>query len=176
MNLSVWRDVRSQNGGRSRSRDVIVGLHDGNRIWRVSPDSDGQIITSTIVCPILFTGSMNSLNPYHVTQCDHSVAHIIWYTVTCLPGYHDTLSAGHPGQLKTQELVQQDYWWPGLATFVKNYVKGCALCQHHKINPHLMNPCSNQSQQRTPDHSPSSPWILSLISQSPMGSILSWSW
>ena len=39
MNLSVWRDVRSQNGGRSRSGDVIVGLCDGNRIWRVSPDT-----------------------------------------------------------------------------------------------------------------------------------------
>ena len=39
MNSSVWRDVRSRNGGRSGSGDVIVGLHDGNRIWRVSPDS-----------------------------------------------------------------------------------------------------------------------------------------
>ena len=38
MNSSVWRDVRSQNGGWSESRDVIVGLRDGNRIWRVSPD------------------------------------------------------------------------------------------------------------------------------------------
>ena len=35
MNLSVWRDVRSQNGSRSR----IVGLHEGNRVWRVSPDN-----------------------------------------------------------------------------------------------------------------------------------------
>ena len=39
MNLSVWRDVRSRNGGRSGSGDVIVGLCDGNRIWRVSPDT-----------------------------------------------------------------------------------------------------------------------------------------
>ena len=54
--------------------------------------------------------------------------------------YHDTLSAGHPGQLKTQELVQRDYWWPGLATFVKNYVKGCAFCQQHKINRHPTHP------------------------------------
>ena len=38
MNLSVWRDVRSQNGGRSRSGDMIFRLRDGNRIWRVSPD------------------------------------------------------------------------------------------------------------------------------------------
>ena len=38
MSLSVWRDVRSRNGGWSGSGDVIVGLRDGNRIWRVSPD------------------------------------------------------------------------------------------------------------------------------------------
>src|SRR5277367_3254578 len=36
--------------------------------------------------------------------------------------YHDTLPAGHPGNLRTQELVRQYYWWPGLSTFVKNYV------------------------------------------------------
>ena len=45
MNSSVWRDVRSQNGGRSGSRDVIAGLCDGNRIWRVSPDSYVQLKT-----------------------------------------------------------------------------------------------------------------------------------
>src|SRR5271154_3074515 len=54
--------------------------------------------------------------------------------------YHDTLPMGHPGQLRTQELVQQDYWWPGLAVFVKNYVTGCAICQQHKINRHPTNP------------------------------------
>ena len=35
MNSSVWRDVRSRNGSWSR----IVGLHEGNRVWRVSPDT-----------------------------------------------------------------------------------------------------------------------------------------
>ena len=34
MNPSVWRDVRSRNG----SQSGIVGLHEGNRVWRVSPD------------------------------------------------------------------------------------------------------------------------------------------
>ena len=70
--------------------------------------------------------------------------------------YHDTLSAGHPGQLKTQELVQQDYWWPGLATFVKNYVKGCILCQQHKINWHPTNP----PLQLVPVENP---WLFFLI-------------
>jgi hypothetical protein len=50
--------------------------------------------------------------------------------------YHDTLSTRHPGQLRTQELIQEHYWWPGLHTFIKNYVAGCAICQQHKINRH----------------------------------------
>ena len=49
-------------------------------------------------------------------------------------------TTGHPGQLRTQELIQQHYWWPGLHTFVRNYVNGCAICQQHKINRHPSNP------------------------------------
>ena len=52
MNLSVWRDVRSRNRGRSRSGDMIVGLRDGNRIWRVSPDSLEEL--GKLMCTILF--------------------------------------------------------------------------------------------------------------------------
>ena len=70
--------------------------------------------------------------------------------------YHDTISAGHSGQLKTQELVQRDYWWPGLVTFVKNYVKGCALCQQHKINQHPTNPPLQPVSEENP-------WLFSLI-------------
>ena len=54
--------------------------------------------------------------------------------------YHDTKTTGHPGQLWTQELIWQHYWWPGLHTFVWNYVNGCAICQQHKINQHPLNP------------------------------------
>jgi len=54
--------------------------------------------------------------------------------------YHDTVSAGHPGHLATQILVQRDYWWPGMAMFIQNYVDGCAICQQHKINHHPICP------------------------------------
>lgn len=39
--------------------------------------------------------------------------------------YHDSLSGGHPGHLKTLELIQRHYWWPGLTVFIWNYVAGC---------------------------------------------------
>ena len=47
---------------------------------------------------------------------------------------HDHETAGHPGEIGTYNAVQQHYWWPGLRTFVKNYVSGCGTCQQFKIN------------------------------------------
>ena len=42
--------------------------------------------------------------------------------------FHDHERTGHPGELETYNLVKEHYWWPGLRTFVKGYVKGCAVC------------------------------------------------
>lgn len=54
--------------------------------------------------------------------------------------YHDEKPSGHPGCLKTQELISRDYWWPGMGVFIKNYVDGCALCQQMKVNTHPTRP------------------------------------
>jgi Integrase zinc binding domain/Integrase core domain len=54
--------------------------------------------------------------------------------------YHDHETAGHPGELETYNGIRQNYWWPGLWTFVKNYVQGCSICQQFKINRSLSNP------------------------------------
>ena len=48
--------------------------------------------------------------------------------------HHNHETAGHPGELETYNAIRSQYWWPGLRTFVKNYVKGCAICQQFKIN------------------------------------------
>lgn len=42
--------------------------------------------------------------------------------------------------LQNPELLSHDYWWPGLATFIKNYVDGCAICQQNKVNTHPSSP------------------------------------
>ena len=48
--------------------------------------------------------------------------------------FHDHETAGHPGELETYNAIRQHYWWPGLRTYVKNYVQGCGVCQQFKIN------------------------------------------
>ena len=46
--------------------------------------------------------------------------------------YHDSLTGGHPGILKTCLMIAKDYWWPNLKEFITNYIKGCAICQATK--------------------------------------------
>lgn len=54
--------------------------------------------------------------------------------------YHDSLTSGHPGHLKTLELVRRHYWWLGMTVFIRNYVAGCAVCQQMKVNTHPSSP------------------------------------
>ena len=48
--------------------------------------------------------------------------------------FHNHPTAGHPGELETYNSIRQHYWWPGLRTYIKNYVQGCGMCQQFKID------------------------------------------
>ena len=48
--------------------------------------------------------------------------------------FHNPQTARHPGEIATYNDISRYYRWPGLQTFVKNFVKGCATCQQFKIN------------------------------------------
>ena len=56
----------------------------------------------------------------------------LWHDIVKM--LHDHETAGHPGEMKTLVSVERLYWWPGLQTFVWNYVRGCGVCQQYKIN------------------------------------------
>ena len=45
-----------------------------------------------------------------------------------ITSHHDSPITGHPGYQKTQELLEHQYYWPGLASDVKNYVSCCNWC------------------------------------------------
>src|SRR6266550_2932151 len=57
-----------------------------------------------------------------------------------IKAHHDPVIMGHPGRLKTLELVRQDYYWPGMTSTISKWVEGCALCQQMKINTHPTTP------------------------------------
>jgi len=50
--------------------------------------------------------------------------------------HHDHPLSGHFGQNQTLELIQRKYTWPGLRTFVKDYVQSCTSCARAKTPRH----------------------------------------
>ena len=49
---------------------------------------------------------------------------------------HDAPMAGHPGRDETLTQVSRMYWWPGMRTWITDYVVGCATCQQNKNITH----------------------------------------
>ena len=49
-----------------------------------------------------------------------------------ISSHHDSTVAGHPGYQKTQELIERQYYWPGLASDVCTYVARCDCCARFK--------------------------------------------
>ena len=49
---------------------------------------------------------------------------------------HDHPTAGHPGQRKTLQLLQRNYWWPHMKGWVNNYVDTCHECKRAKSRRH----------------------------------------
>ena len=48
--------------------------------------------------------------------------------------------SGHLGKQQMLDCIKNDYFWPGLAHFVQNYVGGCSTCQECKVDTHPSNP------------------------------------
>jgi hypothetical protein len=49
---------------------------------------------------------------------------------------HDHPLSGHFGQNRTLDLVRREYTWPGIRTFVRDYVSSCTSCARSKVPRH----------------------------------------
>src|SRR5712672_2414414 len=49
---------------------------------------------------------------------------------------HNAPTAGHPGRDETFAQVSHSYWWPGMRSWLTDYVAGCAICQQNKNITH----------------------------------------
>src|SRR5258706_4223304 len=49
---------------------------------------------------------------------------------------HDSRVAGHMGMDKTVELIDRNFYWPGMAADIEDFVRSCDDCQKNKAPPH----------------------------------------
>ena len=62
---------------------------------------------------------------------------------TLISSLHSSSTLGHAGRFCTKTFLKRDFWWPGLATYVNKFIKGCAVCQQNKVNTHPVCPPLN---------------------------------
>ena len=55
---------------------------------------------------------------------------------TLISSLHSFPTLGHAGRFRTKTFLERDFWWPGLATYVNKFIKGCTVCQQNKVNTH----------------------------------------
>ena len=91
-----------------------------------------------------------------------------------LHAIHSSPLSGHMGIFHTKAILEHDYWWPGLSSFVKHFIDGYAICQQHKVNTHPTSPpiCPIPSSTSLPFHQLSVDLITDLPSSSTFDSIL----
>ena len=75
---------------------------------------------------------------------------------------HASETCGHGSIFHTFNLLQQDYWWPGMTTYVRKYVTGCAVCQANKVNTHPTIPALSPWNLIVPVLFNRFPWTSSL--------------
>ena len=66
--------------------------------------------------------------------------------------HHDDPLAGHFGESRTLELLSRNYWFPSMASYVKNYVSTCDICSRAKPSRH------QRHGKLMPLPAPSGPW------------------
>ena len=53
---------------------------------------------------------------------------------------HNSPTTGHAGRFQTKALLERDFWWPSLSSFVNAFISGCTVCQQNKVNHHPTHP------------------------------------
>lgn len=54
--------------------------------------------------------------------------------------FHDTVTAAHGGMQKTIDLLKRHFFWPGMVSDVKDYIRNCDTCKTSKAPNFVMKP------------------------------------
>ena len=65
---------------------------------------------------------------------------------------HSSLSSGHPGETRTQQLVSNRYWWENMLNDIHKFVSSCSVCSQCKV------PKSLPAGKLLPLPIPTRPW------------------
>jgi hypothetical protein len=110
--LSRRSDFISEGG--SRSTNVVEECLLPDKFWNLN---------------VIEVDTINSKKAHLAKQIDDKEEQF-----AIIKSRHELPLAGHPGRLRTFELVARDFIWPGMRQMIYNYVDACSICQKAKYS------------------------------------------
>ena len=117
LDLSLARHIQSSSSSDPLVLKVIQAVQDGSPLFPRSALADWTFEDGHLY----FKGQM-----YVPLAACHSLVRSL----------HESPTSGHVGCFRTKAIIECDFWWPGLSSFVTAFVSGCATCQQNKVNHH----------------------------------------
>ena len=178
--LSRKDKIKTNNDNREitllKGKDQYFHIHSINAA--LAKKMSSSTTSDPIIIKALATMNYEGGEPWipHTTSTDWKFIDNSLYFKHCLyipePACHDLIKSlhespagGHKGFFRTLHQMQQDYWWPGMSTFLHKFISGCANCQAAKVNTHPTVPGLSPLAMETP--LPSSSISVDLISGLP---------
>jgi hypothetical protein len=96
------------------------------------------VLKESQLIPPIVSAFLGDADP-HDDVLDHKHRHVLTtdeQKLKALQLCHDSETAGHPGVRKTLELLQRQYSWPGLRSYVQGYINSCDTCKRCKVPRH----------------------------------------
>ena len=117
LNLTLSCHIQSSSTSDPFVLTALAALNEGSLLFTQATLSDWSFDN----------GHLNFCKRLYVSPSAHSAL---------LHSIHASPLSGHMGVFCTKSILEHDFWWPGLSTFVKHFIAGCAVCQQNKVNTH----------------------------------------
>ena len=130
LDLSLARHIQNSSSSNPLVLHAIKNLHNNTPLFPRSSVKDWKYKDGCLY----YKGQM-----YIPSEACH----------TLISSLHSSLTLGHAGRFHTKTFLECDFWWPGLSTYVNQFIEGCTTCQQNKVNTHptkpLLNPIPSSS-------------------------------
>ena len=121
LDLTLARHIKSSSASDPFVLKALATLDEGSPLFTCTSLSDWSFDN----------GHLYFRNRMFVPPSAHSAL---------LHSIHSSPSSGHMGVFHIKAILEQDFWWLGLSTFIKHFVAGCPVCQQNKANTHPVVP------------------------------------
>jgi RNase H-like domain found in reverse transcriptase/Integrase zinc binding domain len=152
--LHTAADALSQPVGADKGKDnnqQMTMIPEAAFIRLVGPDSNGSIKHTITIIQNHNCTLMEEWTGIYPIKCINNLDEPFWRDIKgrwlVIPPdqglkhelmniWHKGSINGHPGQDETIRRINKEYFWPGVKTWITEYIKGCTTCQQNKNLTH----------------------------------------